>query len=86
MRPIEEFRNTPLIPLSDQQMQQHKERVEKYHRSGVYFEIKKESFLNVGIFVGAVGLMYILLRFVSTKEEEASIAYQRLKLQRLREY
>jgi len=86
LRPIEEFRNTPLIPISDQMMQQHKERVEKYHRSGVYFEIKKESFLNMGVFVGAVCLMYMLLKFVSTKEEEASIAYQRLKLQRLREY
>ena len=66
-------------------MEDHKARLERYHRSGVYFEVKKESIANVGIFLLAMYMMYLLLKFVSHKEEEASIAYQRLKIQRIRE-
>lgn len=67
-------------------MKAHKDRLEKYHRAGVYFEVKKETFVNLGIFGVALCLMYMLLKFVSTKEEEAAIAYQRLRIQRLKEY
>lgn len=83
---MEEFRHTPLIPISDQQMRQHKERVEKYHRAGVYFEVKRETFFNLGVFAIALFLMYNLLKFVSSKEEEAAIAYQRLRIQRMKDY
>ena len=41
-RPVEEFRHTPLIPISDRQMKDFNERVEMYHRKGFFFEIKKE--------------------------------------------
>lgn len=46
LRPIEEFRNTPLIPISDRAMRDHKEMLERYHRSGFMFEIKKEALIN----------------------------------------
>ena len=49
LRPIEEFRNTPLIPISERQMREHKEMLERYHRSGFMFEIKKETIINYGI-------------------------------------
>lgn len=40
LRPIEEFRHTPLIPISEQAMQKHKEMLEEYHRRQFVFEIK----------------------------------------------
>lgn len=99
MRPIEEFRNTPLIPISDRQMQDYKDRVEKFHRKGVFLEVRKDSLVSfgirriiilsynfAGIFVGALYLMSLLIRYVLSREEEAGVAYQRLKLQRIREY
>jgi len=49
LRPIEEFRNTPLIPISDRQMREHKEMLERYHRSAFMFEVKKETIANYGI-------------------------------------
>jgi len=67
-------------------MQAHRDRVEKYHRAGVYFEVKKDTLFNLGVFGIAVCMMYMLLKFVSGKEEEAAVAYQRLRIQRTREY
>ncbi len=46
LRPIEEFRNTPLIPVSDRLMKEHKEMLERYHRSAFMFEIKRETIAN----------------------------------------
>ena len=49
LRPIEEFRNTPLIPISEKQLNEHKEMLERYHRSGFFFEIKKEAIANYSL-------------------------------------
>jgi hypothetical protein len=46
LRPIEEFRNTPIIPVSDGEMRRFKERLENYHREIFYFEVKKETLFN----------------------------------------
>ena len=46
LRPLEDFRNTPLIPISDRQVREHKEMLERYHRGAFMFEIKKETILN----------------------------------------
>ena len=86
LRPVEDFRHTPLIPISDKLIQAHKDKVERFHRAGVYFEVKKETLFNLGMFGVASCLMYMLFKFVSTKEEEAAVAYQRLRIQRDREY
>jgi hypothetical protein len=32
LRPVEEFRNTPIIPISESAMKKHKEKLEEYHR------------------------------------------------------
>jgi hypothetical protein len=32
LRPLEEFRNTPLIPVSERQLREHREMLERYHR------------------------------------------------------
>jgi len=48
LRPIEDFRNTPLIPVSDAEMRRHNEKVAEYHRSIFYFEVKKETVFNYG--------------------------------------
>jgi len=46
LRPIEEFRHTPLIPISEKIMEEHKKKLEEYHRGGLYFEVKKETVAN----------------------------------------
>ncbi len=52
LRPVEEFRHTPLIPISEKRMAEHKEKLEAYHRGGLYFEVKKETIANYRIKIG----------------------------------
>ena len=43
MRPVEEFRHTPIIPISDKEMMDHRRKVEEANRKGYYVEIKKDT-------------------------------------------
>jgi len=42
LRPVEEFRHTPLIPIAEKTMKEWNEKVEAYHRKGMYLEITNE--------------------------------------------
>ncbi len=43
MRPVEEFRHTPIIPISEKDLADHKRKVEEANRKGYYVEIKKDT-------------------------------------------
>ncbi len=43
MRPVEDFRNTPLIPISEKDLADHRRKVEEANRKGYYVEIKKDT-------------------------------------------
>jgi hypothetical protein len=43
LRPVEEFRHTPMIPISDKEMMDHRRKVEEANRKGYYVEIKKDT-------------------------------------------
>ena len=45
---MEDFRNTPLIPISEKLIKDYKDRLEKYHRKGVFLEVRKQSIANIG--------------------------------------
>lgn len=45
---MEEFRHTPLIPISEKAMADYRRRLEEYHRGGLFFEVKKDTLLNYG--------------------------------------
>ena len=64
MRPIEEFRNTPLIPISDRQMKDYKDRVEKFHRKGVFLEVKKDSLVSLGNLIITILITFDLQEFL----------------------
>jgi len=83
LRPIEEFRNTPLIPISERQMREHKEMLERYHRNAFMFEVKKETFFNYGLLIGFVYIAYSLFKIVLDKEDQRELAYERMKLRRV---
>ena len=82
LRPIEEFRHTPLIPVSQKQMKEFLERVLAYHRRGFFFEVKKETIMNYVILGAAVAMGSYMIRLVLKKEEETGIALERLQIQR----
>ena len=40
---MEEFRHTPIIPISEKDLADHKRKVEEANRKGYYVEIKKDT-------------------------------------------
>ncbi len=69
LRPIEEFRNTPLIPISETAMKKHKEMLEEYHRRQFVFEIKQESVINFLLIGTAMGVCAYMIYMILQKEE-----------------
>lgn len=75
LRPVEEFRHTPLIPISDKMMREWNEKVQAYHRKGMYLEITKEQVYSF-FFFGVIGyIMFSMLRWVLKKEEEQGLQF-----------
>eukprot|EP01017_Pseudomicrothorax_dubius_P042843 TRINITY_DN704_c0_g1_i16.p1 TRINITY_DN704_c0_g1~~TRINITY_DN704_c0_g1_i16.p1 ORF type:complete len:304 (-),score=70.71 TRINITY_DN704_c0_g1_i16:63-974(-) len=83
LRPIEEFRNTPLIPISDKQMSDFQKRLENYHRGQFFFEVKKDTIYTYALFGMSMFIVYKILKTIMDKEEQLGIAYERTKLKRL---
>jgi hypothetical protein len=70
LRPVEEFRHTPIIPISEKDLADHKRKVEEANRKGYYVEIKKDtiyfyskkiilfSFLSIFSFYSIISLTF----------------------------
>lgn len=43
LRPVEEFRHTPVIPISEKDLADYKKKVEEANRKGWYLEFKKDQ-------------------------------------------
>ncbi len=43
LRPVDEFRHTPIIPISEKDLADHKKKVDEANRKGYYVEIKKDT-------------------------------------------
>ena len=82
LRPVEEFRHTPIIPIAESTMKKHKEKLEEYHRRQFVLEVSKESVVNFGLFLIAAGICGYLIYLIIENEEEKTVAYSRFKYQR----
>jgi hypothetical protein len=83
LRPIEEFRHTPLIPISDAYMKKHKEMLERYHRKQFVFEVSTETLISWGMIAACLGVAGYFIYLILEKEEQRTISFSRLKYQRL---
>jgi hypothetical protein len=77
LRPVEEFRHTPLIPISEKELAEHKKKIDERNRKGYYFEIKKDTlyfygknsyFNSVGIALVSLGLISYVFFMVNEKQ------------------
>lgn len=82
LRPIEEFRHTPLIPISERQLKEHQQKAEALSRRGFYFEIKKDTVYNWILVAIAMTIGFYMISLVIKKEEESGIAVERLRIER----
>lgn len=49
---MEDFRHTPVIPISERDMKAHKQKIADANRKGYYLEIKKDTIYYYGERVG----------------------------------
>lgn len=54
LRPVEEFRHTPVIPISEKDIAEYQRKVRDRNRKGYYVEIKKDSIYYYAIALSAL--------------------------------
>ena len=73
LRPVEEFRHTPLIPVSEKELKEFKQKIAERNRRGVYFEIKKDTIYFYSI--AALSFSIIAYIFLVVNEKQIMIDY-----------
>lgn len=68
LRPVEDFRHTPLIPISEKELLDHKRKIEERNRQGYYVEIRKDTIYFYTITM--LGFAIVLYVFVMVNETQ----------------
>lgn len=82
IRPIEEFRHTPLVPISDRQMEEFEEKKRKLNQDALYFNVSFEKFSSVFLFCSTGLVIGYFFSVFMKNEEDMMINYHRKKLER----
>lgn len=84
LRPVEEFRHTPVVPISDKDMKDFRNKIEEKSRMKVYFEIKKHTLYHYIFGVFFCMILYGTFRYVNGESEKLTYEVERIKFRRLR--
>ena len=68
LRPVEEFRNTPIIPISEKELFKYKQDVEAKNRKGYYVEIRKDTIYFYTIATLTLGMLFYAFLMVNEKQ------------------
>lgn len=68
LRPVEEFRHTPLIPISEKDLFKHKQKIEERNRKGYYVEIRKDTLYFYTISLLTLGIVFYTFLMVNEKQ------------------
>lgn len=71
LRSVEDFRHTPLIPISEKDMTEYKKKIEERNRRGYYVEIKKDTIYFYTI--ACISLSIIFYTFMMVNEKQMRI-------------
>ena len=67
LRPVEDFRHTPLIPISEKDIMANKKKIEERNRKGYYVEIKKDTIYFYTIACLTLGIIFYTFLVVNDK-------------------
>lgn len=84
LRPVEEFRHTPIIPISEKDLADHKRKVEEANRKGYYVEIKKDTIYFYIIASMALGMIVYAFMMMNEKQMQIKKDLDRTKMLRYR--
>lgn len=68
LRPVEEFRHTPIVPISESYMKKHKEMLERHHRRQFVFEVSTEKVINWVLVSASLAVGAYMIHMVLQKE------------------
>jgi len=84
LRPIEEFRHTPVVPIPEKEIKEYKKKIEDKNRMGVYFEVKKQTLYYYGIAVLFAIILYQTFRHFYRESENMQTEIEKIRLRRYR--
>ncbi len=67
LRPVEEFRHTPIIPISDKDLRENKAKIDERNRKGYYVEIKKDTIYFYTITLLTLGTIFYTFLMINEK-------------------
>ena len=67
LRPVEDFRHTPIIPISERDIIEHKKKIEEKNRKGYYVEIKKDTIYFYTIAFISLSIIFYTFLVVNDK-------------------
>lgn len=84
LRPVEEFRFTPISPIPEKDIIEHKKKIEEYKRKQEFFEIDKRK-LFFYVYACIFGfIIYNTIMFISNKNERINYEVEKLRHKRYR--
>jgi len=84
LRPVEEFRHTPIIPISEKAIQENKKKIEERNRKGYYVEIKKDTLYFYTIAILSLSLVFYTFVMVNEKQMRIKSDIERTRTLRFR--
>ena len=82
MRPVEEFRHTPIIPISEKDLLKHKQTIDERNRKGYYVEIKKDTIYFYTIALLTLGTVFYTFLLVNEKQMRVRSELEHTKMLR----
>jgi len=67
LRPVDEFRFTPLIPISDKDLRDNQRKIDEKNRKGYYVEIKKDTIYFYTIALLTLGIIFYTFLMINEK-------------------
>ena len=76
---MEEFRHTPIIPISEKELAIHQKKIDDRNRKGYYVEIKKDTIYFYTIAMLTLGTVFYTFLMVNEKQMRIKEDLERTK-------
>jgi len=67
LRPVEDFRHTPIIPISEKDMAENRRKIMERNRKGYYVEIRKDTLYFYSIAFMTLGIIFYTFLLMNDK-------------------
>ena len=82
LRPVESFRHTAVIPISEKDLIENKKKIDERNRKGYYVEIKKDTIYFYTIALLTLGSIFYTFLMVNEKQVKIKQDLQHTKILR----